>query len=136
MRSQKRVRGNQPIDSRTRTTTSTRFDLKFFRVLSKIDTLKLFIVLFFTRNVSTVIFFEGGQDLSRLQNTKTSHILVITCSRHCDTLTKTRSRMTTAITFSRQNDAGSRASTTYYSENLVLVVVLVLEPKALTATAV
>ena len=136
MRSQKRVRGNQPIDSRTRTTTSTRFDLKFFRVLSKIDTLKLFIVLFFTRNVSSVIFFEGGQDLSRLQNTKTSHISVITCSRHYDTLTKTRSRMTTAITFSRQNDAGSRASTTYYSENLVLFVVFVLEPKALTATAV
>ena len=44
--------------------------------------------------------------------------------------------MTTAMTFSRQNDAGSRASTTYYSENLVLFVVLVLEPKARTATAV
>ena len=39
--------------------------------------------------------------------------------------------MTTATTFSRQNDAGSRASTTYYWENLVLVVVLVLESKAL-----
>ena len=35
VRSQKRVSGNQPLDSRTRTTTSTRFDLKFFRVLSK-----------------------------------------------------------------------------------------------------
>ena len=39
--------------------------------------------------------------------------------------------MTTAITFSRQNDAGLRACTTYYWENLVLVVVLVLESKAL-----
>ena len=39
--------------------------------------------------------------------------------------------MTTATTFSRQNDAGSRASTTQYWENLVLVVVLVLESKAL-----
>ena len=39
--------------------------------------------------------------------------------------------MTTVTTFSRQNDAASRASTTYYSENLVLVVVLVLESKGL-----
>ena len=39
--------------------------------------------------------------------------------------------MTTAIKFSRQNDAGSRVSTTYYWQNLVLVVVLVSESKAL-----
>ena len=39
--------------------------------------------------------------------------------------------MTTAITFSRQNDASLRACTTYYWENLVLVVVLVIESKAL-----
>ena len=37
----------RPLDSRTRTITTTRFDLKFFRVLSKIDTPELFIVLFF-----------------------------------------------------------------------------------------
>ena len=48
------------LDSRTRTTTTTRFDLKFFRVLSKIDTPELFIVLFFTRKVSDVIGFKGG----------------------------------------------------------------------------
>ena len=34
---------------------------------------------------------------------------------------KTRSRVTTPITFSRQNDPGSRARTTFYWENLVLV---------------
>ena len=56
---------------------------------------------------------------------------MITCSRHYDILAKTRSRMTTAITFSRQNDAGSRVSNTQYSKNLVLVVVLVSESKAL-----
>ena len=50
---------------------------------------------------------------------------------HYDTLAKTRSRMTTATTFSRQNDAASRASTTYYWKTLVLVVVLVLEAKGL-----
>ena len=37
--------------------------------------------------------------------------------------------MATAATFSRQNDVGSRAHTTYYCENLVLVVVLVLESR-------
>ena len=36
-----------------------------------------------------------------------------------------------ATTFSRQIDAGSRTNTTYYWENLVLVIVLVLESKAL-----
>ena len=39
-------------------------------------------------------------------------------------LAKTRIRMTTAITFSRQNDAGSRVTRS-------LVVVLVLESKGL-----
>ena len=38
--------------------------------------------------------------------------------------------MTTAIAFSRQNDAGSRTNTANYWENLVLVVVLVLDSKA------
>ena len=42
---------------------------------------------------------------------------------------KTRSGMTKAIIFFRQNDAGSRASNTYYWENLVLVVVPVLDSK-------
>ena len=39
--------------------------------------------------------------------------------------------MTTAIRFSRQNDAGLRASNTQYWENIALVVVLVSESKAL-----
>ena len=36
----------------------------------------------------------------------------MTCSHHYNILTKTRGRMTTAITFSRQNEAGSRERTT------------------------
>ena len=56
--------------------------------------------------------------------------LLITCFRQYDILAKTHSRMTTAITFSREN-AGSCASNTQYWRNLVLVVVLVLESKAL-----
>ena len=39
--------------------------------------------------------------------------------------------MTTATKFSRQNDAGSLARTTWYRGNFVLVDVLVLESKAL-----
>ena len=39
----------------------------------------------------------------------------------------------TATTFSRQNDAGSRVSTTQYWKNLVLVVILVSESKGLYA---
>ena len=37
----------------------------------------------------------------------------------------------TTITFSRQNDAGTRSSTTKYWENLVLVVAFARESKAL-----
>ena len=45
----------RPLDSRTRTTTSTRFDLKFFRVFSKYR-LPVIDLPFFTRKVSIVIF--------------------------------------------------------------------------------
>ena len=45
---------------------------------------------------------------------KTSNIwqVLSTNSRHYDILAKIRSRMTTAITISHQNDAGLRARTT------------------------
>ena len=48
---------------------------------------------------------------------------------HYDILAKTRSRMTTATTFSRQNDPGSRVSDTQNWENVVAV--LVSKSKAL-----
>ena len=50
----------RPLDSRTRMSTSTRFDLKFFAYCQKIDTQEFFIVLSFARKVSTVIVIEGG----------------------------------------------------------------------------
>ena len=53
------------------------------------------------------------------------------CSRHYDILAKTRSRMTTRITFSRQNGADSRVSNTQYWENIVLIVVVVSESNVL-----
>ena len=122
------LRHQRALYLRTRTaTTSTRFNLKCFRIFSK--NVQSFIVLFFTWKVSAIIFTGGNLALSRSQNDWT-------CSCHYDILAKTRSRMTTATTFSRQNDVGSRASTTQYWENLVVVVVLVSESKALYHFAV
>ena len=116
------LRHQRALYLRTRTaTTSTRFNLKCFRIFSK--NVQSFIVLFFTWKASAIIFMGDSLALSRSQNDWT-------CSYHYDILAKTRSRMTTATTFSRQNDAGSRASTTQYWENLVLVVVLVAKSKA------
>ena len=51
------------------------------------------------------------KEVSRFPHRKMIKLLV-TCFRHYDIRVKTRSRMTTATTFSRQNDAGSRACTT------------------------
>ena len=61
----------------TRTTTKTRFDLKFFRVLDlrqNIDSPESFILPFFTKKFSTVTVSEGGYALSRSQNDKASNI--------------------------------------------------------------
>ena len=44
---------------------------------------------------------------------------------------QSRTKMTTVSSFSRQNDAGLRGLTIVLWENLVIVVVLVLESKAL-----
>ena len=50
----------RPLDSRTKTTTSTRFDLKFFGVFSKYRHPESFLLPFFTTEVSSVTFSEGG----------------------------------------------------------------------------
>ena len=52
-----------------------------------------------------------------------------TCFRHYAVLTKTRSKMTTAISFSRQNDTGSLARALCLLEKLVVELVLVLVRK-------
>ena len=59
-------------------------------------------------------------------------LTLTTSFRHYDILAKTRSRMTTATTFSRQNEAGSPVSIYSVLRNLLLVVVLVSESKALS----
>ena len=48
--------------------------LKVFSRILKIDSPESFILPFFTRKVSTVIFSEGGYASSRSQNDKTSNI--------------------------------------------------------------
>ena len=48
--------------------------LTFLFVFYNKDTQESFILLFFTKKVSMVIFTEGGLSLSHWQNDKTSHI--------------------------------------------------------------
>ena len=55
-----RLAKQRPLDSRIRRTKSTRFDLKFFRVLSKNTHPGILHCTFFTGKVSTVIDIEGG----------------------------------------------------------------------------
>ena len=74
-----------PVGLLARTTTTTRFDFKLFRVT--IDSFESFILPFFTRKVSTVTFSEGGYTLSRSPNDKTSNT-----HSHFDNLSKSRSR--------------------------------------------
>ena len=64
----------RPLDSRTRTTTSMRFDFKFFRVFSKYRLLGKLHFTIFHKKISTVIFSEGGYALSLSQNDQTSNI--------------------------------------------------------------
>ena len=86
-------------------------EYEIFACSQNIDFPESFILPFFFRKVSIVIFSEGGYALSRSQNDKTSNIwyLVFVATTFAP---KTRSRMTTATTFSRQNNAGSRVSNT------------------------
>ena len=94
----------RPSDSRTKTTTSTRFNLKFFRLLctKKKTIASLHSTLFHQISLLCYLFwrrliikpFLGRKIIRRL----TFYNLFL----H-DILAKPRSRMTTAITFSRQN---------------------------------
>ena len=96
-----------PLDSKSRTTTSTRFDLIFFayRYFPKIDTPESLIVLFSPEKLALLSLFSERNMLKLL----TFDILFL----HHDILDKSRSKMTTAIMFSLENDAGSRVSTIY-----------------------
>ena len=62
----------------------------------------------FQPDKSAQLFIEGIWALSRSPNDETSNIRY-TCFQHYVILDETRRRRTTAIAFSRQIDAGSRA---------------------------
>ena len=64
----------RPLDSRTRTSTSKRFDSEVFSHLLKYRLPGEFHFTIFTRKISIVIFSERGYELSRSQNDKTSNI--------------------------------------------------------------
>ena len=112
-----------------RTSTSTRFNFTFFSMFSKQrHPGKLHFTFFHQKSSYGYLYWRR---LSTLPIAKWWNFLdLITCSRHFNILAKTRSRITTVITFSRQKDAGSRVSNTQYWENLVPVVVLASESKA------
>ena len=81
----------------------------------KKDTPESFILLFLTKKVSTLgIYTEGGYLTKPSPDSKMIKLLTFDnlFPPLYDILAKTRRRMTTAITFSRQNDASSRVSTT------------------------
>ena len=103
------------------------------RVFSNIDSFRdspeNFILPFFTRKVSTVTLVKEATPSPDRKMTKL--LTFDNCFPQFDILAKTRSEVTTATRFSRQNEAGSPASFTSYRENLVHVVVLVLESKGL-----
>ena len=81
---------------------------RFFAYSQNIDFTESFISLYFTKKVSTVTFSEQRYALSPSQNDKTSSNIDILFLLRA----KTRRRVTAATTFSRQNDACSRACTT------------------------
>ena len=58
-------------------------------------------------------------------------VTFLSCFRHYDVFAKTLSKMATAITFSRQNDAGSSARSAQYWESVILMVILILQSKGL-----
>ena len=99
-------------------------------VFSKIDTTaESFIVLFFARKVTTVILMKRVMPSS---DRKMLRLLSFNITfRHYAIVAKTRSRMTTAIKFSRQNDAGSRAHIVLRKSSSGSTVALALESKAL-----
>ena len=103
----------RPLDSRTRTsTTSSRFDLKFFPYSQNIDSRK---ASFYHFPPEKLALLPLVKEVTPSPDRKMIKLLTFdNLFSHFDILAKTRSRMTAATTFSLQSDAGSRASSTYY----------------------
>ena len=92
-----------------------RFNLKVLVVFStKKGTPESFILLFFYQKKLVRLFMVMGVKPSLDSKMIKNFLHLITCSRHYYILAKTLSRLTMAVTFSRQNYAGSRVSNTQY----------------------
>ena len=102
----------RPLDSRTRTTTSTRFDVKFFRVFSKYRLHGR--ALFYYISLKKLALLPLVKRVTRFPHRKMIKLLLtlISCFCYHDIRAKTRRRVTAATTYSHQNDACSRACTT------------------------
>ena len=99
----------RPSDSRTRTTTSMRFDLKFFCIFSNYrHPGKLHCT--FHQKKTLFIFWKELKPFQRRKMIKP--LTLYNWFLYHDILTTTRSKMTMAILFFCQNDAGSCASPT------------------------
>ena len=106
------------------------YKLKFFRVFQKKDTPESVTLPFSPKKLVRLFILKKVKPSpnSKMIKRHTSDNLFPPLRHSC---AKTLSRMTTAITFLRQKHADSRVSNTQYWENLVFVVVLVSESKAL-----
>ena len=86
---------------------------------------------FFTKKFVRLFILREVESSPDCKTIKFLTLDSLDCFHHYDILAKSRCRMMTAITFSHQKDAGSRVSNTQYLDNLVIVLVLVSESKAL-----
>ena len=88
----------RPLDSNTRTTAKTRFDVKVFFVHPKKT---LFYLLFFSIEKLTRLFLLKEFQPSHDREMTTRHDLndLITCFRYYDVFVQTRIRMTTRSSF-------------------------------------
>ena len=103
------------LDLRKRTSTGMRFNLNFSRVFRKKSTPQKASFYFFSQKKLARLFILKEVKLSpngKMMKLHTFDNLFPPPTN--DIRAKTRNRMTTAIMFSRQNDAGSRASNTQY----------------------
>ena len=119
---------DRALDSRTRT--STRFDGPFLaRILEKFIHRRLILLFFSTVNCS-VILVAGNWALLQIKKWQNYYrVLNLFCLDNI--FAKHHTKLTTVSRFSRQNDVGLHALNVSLWENLALVVVLVLESKAL-----
>ena len=100
-------------------------DLTFLRSTKKRYIPASFILLVVSDELDPSVFNDDGYALLRFAKDQITYVWT-TCFRRYDVLTKSRSKMATAISFSRQNKTGSLARALYLLRKLVVELVLAL----------